>query len=59
MNNYLWLEILVIIAIMFFFTSLIASYIYKKVKHIPTGDCAYCAQKKNQLVKDYRRTYKK
>ena len=59
MNNYLWLEILVIISIMVFFTLLIANFIYKKVKHIPSGECACCQNKKNKLVKDYRKTYSK
>ena len=58
MNNYLWLEILVIIAIMIFFTLLLANFIYKKVKHIPSDECECCCGKKNKLVKDYRTTYK-
>ena len=59
MNNYVWLEILVIIAIMVFFTLLIANFIYRKVKHIPSEECACCQNKNNQLVKEYRKTYKK
>ena len=59
MNNYLWLEILVVIALMVFFTLLLANFIYKKVKGEPTGECACCAAtKKNRLVKEYRKAYK-
>ena len=59
MNNFLWLEILTIVAIIVFFASLIGVYIYKKIKHIPTGECASCANKKNRLLKDYYKTYNK
>ena len=60
MNNYLWLEVLVISAILIFFTLLVANFLYKKVKHVPTGECACCANaKKNRLVKQYNKTYKK
>lgn len=58
MNNYVWLEILVIIAIMIFFTLLLANFIYKKVKHIPSDECECYKSKKNKLVKEYRKAYK-
>lgn len=63
MKDFLWLEILVIIAIVAFFGTLIGVYIYKRVHHLPTGECACCAskgeKKKNKLVKSYNATYKK
>jgi hypothetical protein len=59
MHNFLWLEILVIIAVMIFFSALIANFIYKKVKGEPTGECACCAlAKKKKLVKQYHKAYK-
>lgn len=55
----LLLEIIVVIAIVLFFAALIGIYIYKKAHNIPTGDCASCANKKNALLKAYRKKYKK
>ncbi len=55
----LLLEIIVVIAIVVFFAALIGIYIYKKAHNIPTGDCASCANKKNALLKAYRKKYKK
>ena len=55
----LLLEIIVVIAIVVFFAALIGTYIYKKTHNIPTGDCASCANKKNALLKAYRKKYKK
>ena len=57
MNNTLWIEILVISLVVVFFASLIGVYIYKKINHIPTGDCACCAAKKKKLLKDYHKKY--
>lgn len=59
MSKFLWLEILVIVGIVAFFGTLIGVYVYKKVHHIPTGECSYCATKKKKLIKDYYKTYKK
>lgn len=53
------LEILIIIGIILFFGILIGVYIFKKIKHIPTGDCAYCAKRKNQMLKEYHKMYPK
>ena len=55
--EWLWLEILVIVALVAFFTALIATYIYKKIHHIPTGDCAYCHQNKKKILKQYHKMY--
>lgn len=39
------LEITVIVLTVLFLGSVIGTYIYKKVKHLPTGECASCASK--------------
>lgn len=57
--EWLWLEILVIVAILVFFTVLIISYVYKKIHHIPTGDCACCQINKKKLLKQYHKKYGK
>ena len=58
-NSWLWLEIVVIVLIVSFFAALISIYIYKKTKHIPTGDCAACAGKSKRMLKEYRKMYPK
>ena len=48
------IEIIVIIVSVLIVTSVIGSYIYKRIKHMPTGDCACCnARKGAQGLKDY------
>ncbi|MBQ9900026.1 MAG: DUF2897 family protein [Acholeplasmatales bacterium] len=37
-----WYEILIIIAAISFVLGNIAVYVYKKVKHLPTGSCEAC-----------------
>lgn len=57
--EWLWLEILVIVATILFFSFLIGTYIYKKIHHIPTGDCAYCHTKSKKMLKQYHKMYGK
>ena len=53
------LTIVVISLIVAFFGFLIGRYIYKKSHHLPTGECAACASKKNNWVKQYHKKYHK
>ena len=57
MNTSPWLEIIVSIALIAFFGVLIGRYIYKKIHHLPTGECAEC--KSRNLLKEYRKMYPK
>ena len=57
--NTLWIEILVVIAVIAFLATLIGVYIYKKAHHLPTGDCACCHKSKEQLLKEYHKYYSK
>ena len=53
-------EILVILLVVIFLSAIIGSYIYKKIKHQPTGECACCRRdKKNALVRAYHKKYGK
>jgi len=55
-----WYEILVIVLAVAFVGSMLARYIYKRVKKMPTGECACCqTTKKNSLVKAYHKKYGK
>lgn len=55
----LWIEILVIVAVVAFIGTLLAIYIYKKVHHLPTGECACCHKSESDLVKKYHKYYSK
>ena len=57
LTNTLWLEVLVIILTIAFFLTLIGVYIYKKIHHIPTGECSCCTDKKKALLKAYHKKY--
>lgn len=53
------IEILVIIGAILIIGGVLANYIYKKVKHLPTGECACCAKKGKGIVDQYNKKYKK
>ena len=55
------IEIIVIIFCVLVVGGVIANYIYKKAKKIPTGDCSCCktVSSGSQLVKAYHKKYKK
>ncbi|MCH5171787.1 MAG: hypothetical protein J1F31_03015 [Erysipelotrichales bacterium] len=53
------IEIIVIIITVLIIGSVIGNYIYRKIKHLPTGECACCQKKGNNLVKQYRKYYQK
>lgn len=54
-----YIEIITILISSSIVIIVIGNYIYKKIKHLPTGECACCAKKGNNLVKKYYRKYKK
>ena len=53
------LQIVVIALVVIFFTWLISSYIYKKRKGIPTGECANCRKGASKMLKEYHKMYSK
>ena len=53
--NTIWIEILVLVAVLAFLGTVIGTYIYKKIHHLPTGDCACCHKSKSQLLKEYHK----
>ena len=55
--NTLWIEILVLFLVGLFLIGMLGIYVYKKVKHLPTGECACCCKKKQKLLKDYHKAY--
>ena len=54
------IEIIVIIACVLIVGGVIANYIYKKAKKIPTGECECCKSKRagKALVDAYHKKYK-
>lgn len=55
----LWIEILVIIIAIAFLGFVIGRYIYKKVNHLPTGECECCHKSSKKLVNEYHKKYQK
>ena len=53
--NTIWLEILVILAVVIFLAILIGRYVYKKRHGLPTGECACCHKNTKKLLKEYRK----
>ena len=41
------IEIIVIIGVVAIVSLVVGRYVYKRVKHLPTGECACCSSKKN------------
>ena len=55
--NEVLLVILVVTTVILFFGAIIGSYVYKKVHHMPTGECAYCHSKSKKTLKQYHKMY--
>ena len=51
------IEIVTIVVSTLIVIGVLASYFYKRIKHIPTGDCSCCHNKGKQLVKMYKKKY--
>lgn len=53
------IEILVVSGAIFIVGGVLANYIYKRIKHLPIGECACCEKKGKGIVEQYYRKYKK
>ena len=53
--NTIWIEILVLVAIIGFVSAIIGVYLYKKVHHLPTGECACCHKSPKKMLKEYHK----
>ena len=55
------IEIIVIIACILIVGGVLSRYIYRKVKKLPTGECACCkkTKEKNSIVENYYKSYPK
>ena len=51
------IEIIVIVIAFAIVFGVIGNYIYRKIKKLPTGECAHCSKGKS-LVKDYYKLHK-
>ncbi len=49
------IEIIVIILCVLIVGGVLGSYIYKKIKHLPTGDCANCKANMQRAMKKFKR----
>lgn len=55
----LWIEILVVALVVTFLAVVLGRYIYKKVHHLPTGECECCHKSTKQLLKEYHKQFEK
>ena len=55
----LWIEILSVVLIVLFLGFIIGRHIYKKVHHLPTGECECCHKSKKQLLNEYHQLNQK
>ncbi len=55
------IEIIVILFCILIVGGVLGNYIYRKIKHKPTGECSYCKTSSagSRLVRDYHKKYKK
>lgn len=52
------IEIIVIVCAVGIVVSYIGVYMYKRIKHLPTGDCADCKKRMSKIVKEYHKKYR-
>ena len=57
--NWIWLEVLVLVLAVLFVAAILGTYIYKRVHHMPVGDCAACHKGSKKLLKEYHKMYSK
>lgn len=53
------IEIIVIICIVLIFVAVIGTYIYKRIHHMPTGECACCKKRMLRAVKSCQKNMSK
>lgn len=53
------IDIVILVLVIAVVLLIIGVYIYKKIKKIPTGDCACCGSKGNKLIKAYNKKHHK
>ena len=51
----IWIEILALVVIVGFIATIVGAYLYKKVHHLPTGECACCHKSTKKMLKDYHK----
>lgn len=50
-----WIEIIVILFACVVVFSVIGNYVYRRIKHLPTGECACCHKSGTKLVKQNKK----
>lgn len=51
------IAIITIIGAVLVVGGVLGTYIYRKIKHKPTGECACCHSGGKDLIKEYRKKY--
>ena len=53
--NTMWIEVIVLLLAAGFILSVIGVYVYKKVHHLPTDECACCHKSTKKMLKEYHK----
>ena len=53
--NTIWIEILVLAAVVIFIAAMIGIYAYTKAHHLPLGECACCHKSTKKMLKEYHK----
>lgn len=53
--NTIWIEILVLAAVVIFIAAMIGIYAYKKAHHLPVGECACCHKSTKKMLEEYHK----
>ena len=51
------LAVLTTSLVIIFFGTIIGVYIYKKIYHLPTGECACCHKSTQKMLEQYHKMY--
>ena len=55
--NTIWIEILALVVIVAFIAIMVGIHIYKKINHLPTGECACCQMNTKKMLNQYHKKY--
>jgi len=51
----IWIEAIVLFLVGVFLVTIFGIYVYKKIHHLPTGECACCQKRAQKMLKKYRK----
>ena len=55
----IWIEILILVAAISFVALILGRFIYRRIHHLPTGECECCHKGTKKLLKEYHKKQQK